>query len=97
MTSEVRTHFRLQTSNFESTQAEEFAQALQLRLELAPEDAIARWRRFDEPQIGVELAVLERHIAPPDDAVAPEERQRVVAELALARRCIRLEAVRPPP
>src|SRR5713101_9467790 len=97
MTSEVRTHFRLQTSDFGSTQAEEFAQALQLRLELALEGAIARWRRFDEPQIGVELAVLDRHIAPPDDAIAPEERQRVVAELALARRRIRFEPVSPPP
>ena len=41
--------------------------------------------------------VPDRGVAPADDAVAPEQRQGVVAELALRRRRVGLEAVGPAP
>ena len=46
---------------------------------------------------GRKRAVLHRHVAPADDAVAPQQRQRVVPELPLRHRRVGLEAVRPAP
>src|ERR1700744_2744857 len=45
----------------------------------------------------LELTSDDSDIAPADDAFVPEQRQRVVAELALTRRGVSLESIGPAP
>src|SRR5215472_11560599 len=76
--------------------AEKRLDSMELRFELAPEGAIARWR-CDVAELGAQLAVVDREVAPADDAVSPEKRHRVVAALALRGRCIGFEPIEPSP
>ena len=77
--------------------AQEFSHAIQLCLELVFEVAVARCFRFDIAELGVELAVLHCEVAPADHAVAPKQRQSVIAELAFGRRRVGFETVEPSP
>src|SRR5438132_13093815 len=76
--------------------AEEYAHALQFRVELAREPTVARPRRR-VPELRLERAILQREISPANHAIAPEQRKRVVAALPFRRRRVRLEPVGPAP
>src|SRR5262249_61069892 len=76
--------------------AEKRLDSMELRFELAPEGAIAG-RRFDVAELGAQLAVVDREVAPADHAVSPEKRHCVVAALALRGRGVGLEPRVPSP
>ena len=71
--------------------------AIQLSLKFAVEGTII-WRpRFNIAELRFELTVFHREVAPANHAVAPEQRQSVIAESAFVCRCVRLETVHPAP
>src|SRR5438876_12050130 len=78
-------------------EAEKCSHAIQLRLEFALEDAIARWVRFDIAEVRLKVTILQREVAPADHAVAPKQRQSIIAALAFVRRSIGFETVHPAP
>ena len=51
----------------------------------------------DVAERAYERTVFDREIAPADDPVVPQQRQRVVAQFPLRRRRVRLEPVGPSP
>src|SRR6188768_110463 len=79
-----------------SSELKKLAQTIDLIIQSALERASAR-ALPDEPEIHVHGAVLHGHVAPPDHAVPPEQRERVVAEASLRRRRVGLESIRPAP
>src|SRR6266496_1066109 len=77
-------------------EAQKRSHAVQLRPQFTLEDAIARWRS-DIANLGLELAVFHGEVAPANHAVAPTERQSVIAEPAFGRRRVGFETVDPAP
>jgi hypothetical protein len=76
---------------------EDYAQAIQLLLVCPAESSIPRRVRCYVAEVRLERPVSQRHISPTDDTIAPQDRQRVVTELALGHRRTRFEAIRPAP
>src|SRR5688500_570967 len=74
--------------------AREGAHPVELGDEGSREAALARGARLHVAQHRLQFAATVRHVAPADNAVAPQERQRVVPQLALRNRGVRLEPVR---
>src|ERR1700744_1713611 len=76
---------------------EELAQSLHLRLEALPKPRVSRSLAVCVAKSRFDLTRNYREIPPADDAFVPEQRQRVVAELALTRRGVSLESIGPAP
>src|SRR6059036_2938964 len=68
------------------SEAQKDSHAIQLRVEFALEGAIALRVRLDIAERRLQLTVLHREVAPANHAVAPQQRQSVVAALASALR-----------
>src|SRR5438445_11593541 len=77
-------------------QAQEGSHAVQLGFEFALEGAIAR-RRLDVAEVRFERTVFYREVAPADHAIAPKQRQSIIAALAFVRRRVGFETVDPAP
>ena len=60
------------------TKSKEESYPVQLCIELALESAILWWPALHVAGIGEQRTIFHRQIRPADDAIAPEERQRVV-------------------
>src|SRR5207253_8194401 len=69
----------------------------QLCIELALESAILWWPAMHVAGIGEQRTIFHRQIRPTDDAIAPQERQRVVTQLPFRRRCVCFETIGPVP
>src|SRR5213592_3114791 len=72
-------------------EAEKDSQAIHLRFEFALEGAPSRRVRVDVAEVRLKLTLLYGHVAPANHAIAPQQRQRVVPQLPLRRRRVRLE------
>src|SRR2546421_5495086 len=70
---------------------------VQLCIELALESAVLWWPAVHVAGIGEQRTIFHREIGPADDAIAPEERQRIVTELSFGCRRIGFETVGPVP
>src|SRR5260370_35149974 len=78
-------------------EAQKGSHAIQLRLEFALEGAMARCVRFDIAELRLKLTGLHGEVGPANHAVAPKQRQSVIAELAFGRRRVDFETVYPAP
>src|SRR5438874_9507564 len=80
-----------------ASDCQETSHAIQLCLELTFEGAIIRRARLDIAKLRLKFPFLHGEIRPTNDALAPKQWHRVIAELAFRRRRISLETVRPAP
>src|SRR4029079_11847511 len=79
------------------TPPQEDAHALDLGFQRARESAMTRRAAVDVAERGLQVAVPDGKIAPADDLVAPQHRQRVVAPLPFGHGRVGLEAIGPAP
>ena len=70
--------------------------AIQFGGKLALEYALTRLR-LDKAKFRLQCAVFHREVGPPDHAVAPEQRQRVISELPFGSRRVGFESIHPSP
>src|ERR1035441_9229917 len=77
------------------SQPQKHSHAIQLRLKLPPESSLPRRLALNIPQLRLKLPVLHRNIRPANHAIAPKQRQSVIAELAFGRGRVRLETAEP--
>src|SRR6478735_4846112 len=90
-------HAGTQTWPVHDSQAQERPHGDELAFELAREPGIPWRASCDIAEPGLQHAARNGKVRPADDLVTPQQRQRVIAELAQPRRRIGLEAIRPVP